>query len=76
MKRADLLNLIHSSEQEHQSYIEALNGLDPYRTARTHPLAKVLAGDVFELGCEAGSRSNELRSILERWDKAHKMKED
>ncbi len=67
MERAALLNLIHASEQEHQSYIEAL-GFDPYRTPRYEAKAKAAPADVLDQGCEAGSRAAQLRGILERHD--------
>jgi len=69
MKRADLLALIHASELEHQSYMDAL-GFDPFRTPKYSAISKAAPQDAVSEGCEAGSRAFRLRSILESWEMA------
>ena len=67
-QRASILGLIHEFEQEHQSCIEALGGMDPFRTGR-YEMPPGTPEDVWDAGSRAASFAAQLRGMLERLDK-------
>lgn len=66
-QRAMILGLIHEMEDMHQSYVKALGGLDPYRSAKYEN--KQIADDLWEAACFAGASASQAREMLERFDK-------